>query len=267
MSSSAHRKALLLVTLGVLCGAALGTRPVCPPQPVRVSLSDYPTGDYLKGQGDAIADPDPGRLVLELRAVERRLGCRLVLLRLPNPRQLIELKRGEIDIATAMPAAVAQAQGLDLPLRDGRPDESLAVAHSDINLVVQRGREAELGEPWRTRQRPNGVVGIPTQGMAADLARAQGWRTQALSRMHRGPDMLRLGRIDYWLVALASLPEELKLQDGKLVALQPAVLRTAYFHAARPAFRARNPAFVQAFWRAVHEASRDTLSELGTTGR
>jgi hypothetical protein len=236
----------------------------CPPEPVRVAMPDFPAGDFLRGKGDRFVDHDPGHLVRELREVERSLGCRFQLVRLPLARTFREASMGGVDLVSPVPEAMARAQGWIVPRTGDRLNLQLAVGLSTFSLFVTRAREPELRAAWASERRPAGTVGVILGSLPADHAKAQGWKTQVIQDWERGLTMLTLQRVDHVLAPAISLADNERLRRGEIVALEPPVMPVAYYHAALPGFAERHPDFLRAFWRAACVASLNRRSDRPT---
>jgi hypothetical protein len=247
----------------LLLGAARAEPPPpCPPL-VRVAFHDKPQPGKLEGSGSQFAEP-PGRYVLWVREVLRRLGCpRVELLRVPQKRLVQDTVQGEADFTFFLAHTPERAALLAFPEQPpGTPDPRLSLQTTPLMLF---GRvQAQRALRWDGRQlRPEGArVGVVAGGVEEPLAERLGWPLERAPNHQASVAKLLRGQVEAALLTGITV-DQLGPERHELQPLGPPLGHVSFYAPANKDFQVRHPAFVAAFWRGVAEQARTNRPPAG----
>lgn len=250
--AAAVRRCVLPIAAGLITTAAQADG--CPER-LRIAFPDAPAEPFVRGQGDAFAQP-PGLLVDWVRTALRELGCleRAELMRLPSRRVRAMVESGQIDLVAGVGEGGPIALLLTLPTPAGpRREFDFSLGHIDYALYARRGLVARRGDGREMPVLPPSArVGVTAGSRAEVLAQERGWPAEPAPSHESALQKLLAGRTPLLLVHSYYLDERLR-QDAALARqierFGPVVERRRLHVGAQPAFARAEGGFVTRLWR------------------
>jgi hypothetical protein len=253
LSAAVQRRALPIAAALITAAAQAGA---CPER-LRIAFPDAPAEPFVRGQGDAFAQP-PGLLVDWVRAALREMGClqRAELMRLPSRRVRAMVESGQLDLVAGVGEGGPIAVLLTLPTPTGpRREFDFSLGHIDYALYARRGLVASRGAGPDTPVLPASArVGVTAGSRAEMLAQERGWPAEPAPSHESALQKMLAGRTPLLLVHSYYLDQRLR-QDaalaGQIERFGPVVERRRLHVGAQPAFARAESGFVTRLWRGL----------------
>ena len=236
-------------------------KPVCPDQ-IRMAYADTELPPYLLGGGTSFQDP-PGLFVVWARTAIERLGCKHVVreVRLPYHRIVTSMADGVVDMRVTGGFRTDVLSAMRYPMRDGKPDASLAVAAAETKLYVAKGAKPLQ---WDGKALHKGdalaVVGTVRGHFSETVLQARNWPIDTSPSWSSNVAKLFAGRVDAIAGSdsvIDALPER-----HELTTLEPPVQFDLFFVPVSHQFYERNSEFINNFWFEMCVESRATFKTL-----
>ena len=222
---------------------------------------DFP---YLLGNSEALSLPNPGVSVEIIWILERELGLKIKILRLPWKRALeIELAGGTVDGAFfASYSKEREAFGV-YPMKNGAIDTSRAYSLFSYFLYKQKGSPVEFdGTKIKNLQGPIGVA--RGYSIGPELT-ARGYLLEETTGPMQGFVMLSNGRIN--LIAVPHDNANYILETNpdlakKIESLPTPISSKAYYLMLSRKFVTKSPELAEAIWNTLPKVSQRELGKL-----
>ncbi len=252
----------ILMALFVATPMAQSANVVTCPAAVRVAYSESELPPYIIGDGQAFAEP-PGLFVEWTRSVLKKLGCAAVMqeVRMPYNRIVSNMADGLIDIRVTGGYRNDVIDAMQFPLRNGKPDTSLAVADGHTHLYVLKGSKTISWKGTALNiMSEHQKIGTVRGHFADRVMQARNWPVEPVASWSIAVKMLQLERVAA-IAGTESVIDAL-VERPLLEVIEPEIQSDLFFAPVSRQFFAQHPAFVARFWFELCRESRPTFHHL-----
>ena len=247
--------AVLRRALGALALAALAMGAAAQPV-VRLSFETKANPPRYLGEGTAIDKDRPGLTIELLRLVERRVGVRFDLQRVPWARSLYLLETNQVDGVFHMSFVPERTRFATYPMKDGKPDPARSIFTQSYYLYARKGSRMTWDGQKLSAEGPIGT----TRGYSvARRLEELGARVEQENDLPGSLRKVIAGRLEAYAelenmadAMIARHPEEMR----DIAKFKPAVRTEPYYLVLSKGFQAREPALAERIWDALGEAAR-----------
>jgi len=219
------------------------------------NAQDFPT---VMGNSDKVLDKNPGMGIDACRELEKKLGIKITIIRLPWQRCLESLKTGEVDgIFTASYKDERKEYG-NFPEKDGKVDASRR--YSSISYALYKNKGSNIGYDGNKFLNINGKVGAPRGYSIVDDLKKKGLEID--EGQNTKSDFLKL--VNNRLAAVAALEQTgdylLKKEaefTGKIEKVLPIIVEKPYYFMLSRQFCEKNKDMSEKIWNAIRDIRED----------
>ncbi|CAK0759181.1 Transporter substrate-binding domain-containing protein [Azospirillaceae bacterium] len=242
-----------------LLGAAFGSARAAEPLVLRIAYEDKEQFPNYLGASTAI-DPDkPGVSVELVKMVGAALGLEIKLSRMPWPRCLSGLQKGEVDAIFNSSFKEERLINGAYPMKDGKLDSHRRI--TTISYFLYRQKGAAIGWDGKAFANLTGVIGAPLgYSIVGDLNKL-GVKVEETPDTSGNFKKLRLGRLAG--VAAQDVTADQILKKGGFADIEkvaPSISTKDYFVMISHPFLEAHRDVAEAFWTKLGEI-RDAKSE------
>ncbi len=207
------------------------------------------------GNSDKLNPDKPGATIECLRLIEKKLGVKIIIKRLPWKRAFeSDLKSGSADGLIAASYKKEREQYGVYPMKGDEPDESRSLYISSYFFYKLKKSDIE----WNGRELKNlrGNIGAPYGYSIVDDLKNLGYKVEESNGTTADFQNLLRGRVD--AVAALELTGDSLLTKNRdyakqIVKLKYPIASKAYYVMLSHQFVEKNPEFSEKFWNAVKE--------------
>lgn len=195
---------------------------------VRLGYSDVENFPYQMGNGDQIAAA-PGVAVELIRAAADEAGVKVVFVRMPAPRLLLEMQAGRLDGAFIFSYKDERQQSGVYPMQQGKPDRQRRITSNNYSFYKLAGSDVAWDgvklSNWRA------PIGINFSfSIGDDLKKMQLTVDDGGRGTEQNFDKLRLGRISAYATLEDSGDAFLRRKNvTQVVKLEPPIVVRDYY--------------------------------------
>jgi polar amino acid transport system substrate-binding protein len=223
---------------------------------VRLSFETKENAPRYFGEGTAIAPAKPGLTIELLRMVERRVGVRFEMQRVPWARSLYLLETNQVDGVFHMSFLPERQRFAAYPMKDGLPDQARSIFTQSYYLYARKGtRLAWDGKSLSSE----GPIGTTRGYSVARRLEALGARVELENDLPGSLRKVLAGRLEAYaeLENMATRYIEQHPHEMRdVVKLQPPLRTEPYYLVLSKGFHAREPQLAERIWDAIAEVRR-----------
>ena len=245
------RRAAAAIALAAFAGGAFGAEKV-----LRLSFETKENVPRYFGEGTRIDAAKPGLTIELLRLVERRLGLRFEMQRVPWARSIYLLETNQVDGVFHMSYLPERTRFAAYPMKDGNPDPKRSIFTQSYYLYARKGtRLAWDGQ----RLSSEGPIGTTRGYSVARRLEQLGARVEEENDLPGSLRKVLAGRLEAYaeLENMAAGAIERHAQEMRdIVKLRPPLRTEPYYLVLSKGFQAREPQLAERIWDAIGEISR-----------